>query len=448
MQIRERSVILDLEPIFAADNTGATAVSSVLRTEVLAALIEAGIDKDTVYGIEATWQKKYFVVFEDKVHRNRNVGKLIRIRDIPISLRHPNPQYYQPRENKTRVRIFGYPLDAETEHLEKYLAIYGTFKSGSIIELTDRTCDLRTGARQVFMKIDKSIPSYIHVGPHVARVSYEGQPKTCRKCHQEGHEARSCTANVTCKACGSSDHTKILCPKVVCYYCGEQGHREQHCPKYFTEFPSMGLTNQDHPPPPMETSNNHQEDTTEPTENLTAESLIGQYMRDMIHIPSIDEWGATAWDSLPPTEIEIANTENTTDNQTPSETTQEDQTPTPPAKKQKTTDTQEEPSDTNNLPKENQLPQPTQDTIETSHAHDQQQPQIPIDSSIREEPENPNPRDPRDRSPLPRKTPSSPPKSPSKSTPKKSNIPIPKKPRPPARALWNSTRKPKPKKHQ
>ena len=81
MPIREKSLILNLEPIFAAGDNGATVVSSVRRTEVLTALMEAGISKESIYGIEATWQKRYYVVFEDIVKRNRNIGMRIKIRD-------------------------------------------------------------------------------------------------------------------------------------------------------------------------------------------------------------------------------------------------------------------------------------------------------------------------------------------------------------------------------
>lgn len=150
------------------------------------------------------------------------VGKKIKLHDQEFLLQNPNP----PRDRLarlTKMRVYGYPLDSETETLKKTFAYYG--KITTLKDLTDRACEVKTGVQELsFVKVDHEIPSYIYAGKHQVRCDYQGQSKTCCKCHQTGHIARDCNAGKVCKACGLPDHQKATCPNVRCYHCQETRH--------------------------------------------------------------------------------------------------------------------------------------------------------------------------------------------------------------------------------
>lgn len=50
----------------------------------------------------------------------------------------------------------------------------------------------KTGFVKIRMVVENHIPSYVHVGPHRAFVTYRGQPATCRHCDERGHMFIAC----------------------------------------------------------------------------------------------------------------------------------------------------------------------------------------------------------------------------------------------------------------
>ena len=239
----------------------ATEDGPILRTEVLNALIEAGIPKEDVEGIEAPQRNKYFVVMKSFLARRANMNKKITIREKIFFLSHPNPSQY--RSPKIRLRIYNYPLDEETENLETVLEHYASFRKGSLKDLEDRTCGIKNGVKEVYVHIKKAIPSYVYVGKNLVRFDYTGQRATCRKCHQTGHIARECTTAVTCRGCGAADHEMGGCPNVICFRCGKQGHTNANCYEedYENEFPDMNAGNGNNETP--ENKENEKEQQTE-----------------------------------------------------------------------------------------------------------------------------------------------------------------------------------------
>ena len=234
MSGRPRSLLLDLtrlnEKTDDEDNEG-----PVYRAEIVLALEEAGIKKEEIYGLEAPWKNKYYVVFKSSQQRYSKIDKAVKIRDTYYHLKLPYPPQ-QTRVQKTRIRIYGYPLDEPTKNLETVLKQYGSFEAESTKDLTDWSVDLRTGIKELYMDIQKAVPSYITVGRYKVKISYMDQQQTCKKCHEPGHYGKECTEVITCKECGANDHIKKNCPQACCFGCGEIGHLSHQCPK---DFPSI-----------------------------------------------------------------------------------------------------------------------------------------------------------------------------------------------------------------
>ena len=146
-----------------------------------------------------------------------------------------NDARYTARPNYIFVRIYGYPLDADRETLEQTLGLYG-----DMVDLTDDVdgrMGIKTGVRHArFSKLNENIPSFIY------RINYRDQPKTCRNCHQEGHNAKDCRAGKVCKQCGKPDHTKGECPERRCFYCKGKGQERSNCDKYVADFLGIQTT--------------------------------------------------------------------------------------------------------------------------------------------------------------------------------------------------------------
>ena len=145
----------------------------------------------------------------------------------------------RPRITYTWVRLYGYPLDAELSFVEKTMRMYG-----ELVTLTD-DIDGRLQIKTVvkiaqFSSLKGNIPSFVHIGRHRVRTAYRGQTKTCRNCHQVGHEVKDCTAGRVCKQCGKPGHTKGECPERICFQCLGKGHEVINCPEYNNAFPRLG----------------------------------------------------------------------------------------------------------------------------------------------------------------------------------------------------------------
>ncbi|KAJ8048014.1 Zinc finger CCHC domain-containing protein 3 [Holothuria leucospilota] len=61
------------------------------------------------------------------------------------------------------------------------------------------------GKRQFRMELVRDIPSFLFIGGSKAHIRYFCQPRTCFRCGEEGHEARSCPTAVA-SARGARGH--------------------------------------------------------------------------------------------------------------------------------------------------------------------------------------------------------------------------------------------------
>ena len=150
-------------------------------------------------------------------------------------------EYERTKVNYTWVRLYGYPLDSDSIFLQKTLTLYGELNS--LIDEMDGRLQIKTGVKIAqFSSLKGNIPSFIHVGKHRLRTGYRGQTKTCRYCHQAGHEVKNCMAGKVCKQCGKPGHTKGDCPERICFHCLGKGHEANRCPKYTEEYPGLGAS--------------------------------------------------------------------------------------------------------------------------------------------------------------------------------------------------------------
>jgi hypothetical protein len=162
----------------------------------------------------------------------------------------------------TYVRVYGYPLDSDTETLKQTMEMYGEMVS--LTDDMDGRLDIKTGVRTVkYKKLNEAIPSFIYAGRYQVRTAYKNQPRTCRNCQKEGHNAKDCTAGKVCRICGEPGHTKGSCPQRRCYYCHEKGHETASCNKYVEDYPSLLTKESDTPPTESENPpvNEHDKNT-------------------------------------------------------------------------------------------------------------------------------------------------------------------------------------------
>ncbi|KAJ8019100.1 Zinc finger CCHC domain-containing protein 3 [Holothuria leucospilota] len=79
------------------------------------------------------------------------------------------------------------------------------------------------GKRQFRTVLKREIPSFLFIGGSKAHIRYFGQPHTCFKCGEEGHDAKLCP-NRHCGKCLQVGHEKAECPNEVrCNLCGGGG---------------------------------------------------------------------------------------------------------------------------------------------------------------------------------------------------------------------------------
>ena len=89
------------------------------------------------------------------------------------------------------VKIFWTPFDLANEEIKNALAFYGdtvgdfeymNYGKGNTAA-SDKLRHIKTGNRVVNMKIKKNIPSYIVINGRKAKILYNGQIKSCARCH-------------------------------------------------------------------------------------------------------------------------------------------------------------------------------------------------------------------------------------------------------------------------
>ena len=233
---RPRSLLLTLEDPPAEATVDGPAV---LRKVIYNSLKDGGVNMDTLEGIECFSQTTWYIVFKTRIAKTEAKDTQIELYGKTYTL--ASTEYQRPRISYTWVRLYGFPLDTDSQYLEKTMSLYGELIA--ITDEIDGRLQIKTGVKLAqFTSVKGNIPSFIHVGRHRVRTAYRGQIKTCRNCHKEGHMVKDCTAGRVCKQCGEPGHTKADCPEKICFQCLGKGHEVHECPEYLRGFPSLEET--------------------------------------------------------------------------------------------------------------------------------------------------------------------------------------------------------------
>ena len=135
-----------------------------------------------------------------------------------------------PERELTTVFVHDAPFELPDNALKYRLQPYGQvlrINRGHYSECVH----VETGIRYVKMRIDNEIPSFIRFGRRLVRISYNGQPRTCRRCNQPGHQARECKVKI-CFNCDHVGHEAPDCENdILCSICKDPNHLAKHCPR-------------------------------------------------------------------------------------------------------------------------------------------------------------------------------------------------------------------------
>jgi len=97
-----------------------------------------------------------------------------------------------------RVRVTTFPPEVTEAQIPNVMSTYGEIKKiHDEIWSHAYRFKVKTGVRLVDISLKKRIPSHIKVDGHRALIQYEGQPMTCYRCNQQGHQITECPRRKT-----------------------------------------------------------------------------------------------------------------------------------------------------------------------------------------------------------------------------------------------------------
>lgn len=91
------------------------------------------------------------------------------------------------------LRVFELPFEVPADSVTSALKPYGNIISHVAEKWqTFTTYPVLNGVRQVKLELTKHVPSYLNIAGCRAIIMYDGQPRTCSGCGQEGHVRSEC----------------------------------------------------------------------------------------------------------------------------------------------------------------------------------------------------------------------------------------------------------------
>ncbi|PIK43781.1 putative zinc finger CCHC domain-containing protein 3-like [Apostichopus japonicus] len=173
----------------------------------------------------------YDLRFTSDVARQKGVTLLSNVEGMTVT----------PYERSVWVTIIHVGLEVRQELVVTVLGRFGAVKAAKMCSYAQAPGVLN-GHRQVRidLKQDTLLP---FIAGHKAHVRYPGQPRTCFRCGETGHEAKGCP-NKKCGRCLRLGHDSTACPnEVVCSLCGKEGHVFRACPSSYVSRTKSGDPN-------------------------------------------------------------------------------------------------------------------------------------------------------------------------------------------------------------
>ena len=212
--------------------------AEVTGFDILEGFTKAEIDPDRITSIQYRSSNRSWVVsFTDQATKEAvlELGR-VKIKDFLVFL--------GDADLKTViVKIYEAPPEMPDTVVIGRLSYYGRVLSFR----RDRgiSTGIFNGVRTARMRLAKNIPSSVRIAGEAVSISYVGQPKTCRKCGDEGHLASGCK-NPRCYNCESPGHRAADCQQQpLCGICLESKHPIANCP--FLVFSANVSNNEEDP---------------------------------------------------------------------------------------------------------------------------------------------------------------------------------------------------------
>ena len=232
--------------------------------DVFSALSEAGIDGSNISCIQRQSSGDILLTFRQKSFKDDFLKKsFLSVRGSPFALQDVDRPL-------TYLQVFDAPHEmpdtAIISRLSKYCDVISHRRGMFRFEGWENVQD---GVRHYRVQIKQPIPSFMRFGKALVHFRYEGQPRTCRHCHQTGHIAKTCHT-VICYNCEQTGHLANDCPEpLLCNICKSDEHKAKDCPfSWSRAVPSDNEareTPDDDAPPPSDFSVVTEDTTPGPT---------------------------------------------------------------------------------------------------------------------------------------------------------------------------------------
>ncbi|XP_035661705.1 uncharacterized protein LOC118405958 [Branchiostoma floridae] len=189
----------------------------------------------SIQAVQSLGPNSFDVSFSSVHERTLYAGKLSGLDAVDVS------SYAAAEIIVTATRI---PYELDDNYVRNWLNQYCAVITSRMVTYRDRPT-IKNGNRQykVVLKPGCNIPSaWKMYDGRMVFFRYVGQPRTCLRCNQEGHESANCAVTF-CNKCQSIGHLAMDCTNdVVCLSCRAEGHTARRCPLSFANRIKMGAS--------------------------------------------------------------------------------------------------------------------------------------------------------------------------------------------------------------
>ena len=193
----------------------------VTSQDIIYGFDKADIDIDAIVSIQRKGSNRSWVVTFSSAEAKE---KALSVPSVTVA---QCQVFIGDTENRTvLVKIYECPDEMPDTFVISRLSKYGSVLSFRRDMLAD---GIRNGIRTARMQLILPIPSSLSIAGELVFINYPGQPRTCRRCGDQGHEATTCRV-VRCFNCWVAGHRVEECTAPEhCQICDETNHRTPQC---------------------------------------------------------------------------------------------------------------------------------------------------------------------------------------------------------------------------